>query len=244
MSQADTGSPLEQCMGSTLANAPALAKALMVFAGSLHQHSTLPRRLIELLRLRIAFHNQCRSCMAIRYQSAVDAGLTEGLVCSLEKPQDAPDLSAAEKAAIEYADLSATNHFAIDEHTFAALRRHYSEAEIVELGLFIAYFIGFGRLAAAWDMVEELPRDLQDKSRRAAPWTHGSVRQRCRRRATPSHPGAPPPRAPPGGGGGGPHPPPPAAVAQNFTRTEAMIMAGYAQIERSPRPWPSLPDRR
>ena len=31
--------------------------------------------------------------MAIRYQSAVDDGLTETMVCSLEKPQDAPDLT-------------------------------------------------------------------------------------------------------------------------------------------------------
>ena len=45
--------------------------------------------------------------------------------------------------------------------------------------MFIAYFIGFGRLAAAWDMVEELPTSFQDKSVKAAPWTHESVRFRA-----------------------------------------------------------------
>jgi AhpD family alkylhydroperoxidase len=60
---------------------------------------TLPPRLVELVRLRIAFHNQCRSCMSVRYQSAIDDGLTEDAVCSLERPADAPDLSYADDRA-------------------------------------------------------------------------------------------------------------------------------------------------
>ena len=101
-----------------------MAKALAVFGASLWQNRTLPRRLIELIRLRIALHSQCRSRMAIRYQSAADDGLTEGMVCSLEKPQDAPDLTDAEKSAIRYADLSATDHFSINDATFLDLRRY------------------------------------------------------------------------------------------------------------------------
>lgn len=175
MTDVDHGSPLEQLMGGIMAHQPELSKAMNVFAGSMFARSTLPRRMLELVRLRIAFHNQCRSCMAIRYQSAVDDGLDEGAVCSLEKPFEAQDLSEREKAAIAYADISATNHFAINDETFEELRKHFTEAEIVELGMFTAYFIGFGRLAAAWDMVEELPSSFQDKSAKAAPWTHESV---------------------------------------------------------------------
>lgn len=176
--QADGATDVERSMGGVMAHAPALAKALMVFGGKFWTQHTLPRRLLELLRLRVAFHNQCRTCMAIRYQSAVDDGLTENMVCSLEKPLEAPDLSDAEKAAIQYADLSATNHFAINDETFANLRRHFTEAEIVELGMFIAYFIGFGRLLAAWDLVEELPQTFQDKTAKAVPWAGESVRLR------------------------------------------------------------------
>lgn len=175
LTQAESASPLERAMGGVMAHAPEMSKALMIFAGTMLQKRTLSRRLLELVRLRIAFHNQCRSCMAIRYQSALDEGLTESMVCSLEKPFEAPDLTDAEKAALLYADISATNHFAINDQTFADLRRHFTEAEIVELGMFIAYFIGFGRLAAAWDMVDELPESFQDKTVKAAPWTHEFV---------------------------------------------------------------------
>lgn len=167
---AENATPLERMLLLPGANAPELTQALHAFNAAMWQHSKLPRRLLELVRLRVAFHNQCRSCMAMRYQSALEDGLTEGEVCSLEKPYEAANLTEAEKAAIAYADISSTNHFAINDDTFDELRKYYSEAEIVELGMFIAYFIGFGRLAAAWDMVEELPEGFQDKSKKTAPW--------------------------------------------------------------------------
>jgi len=172
MTQADTAAPLEQGMTRVLAHSPGVAKAVVSFGGALYQSSQLPRRLIELVRLRVAFHNQCRSCMAIRYQSAIDDGLTEDLVCSLAKPLEAPDLDDRERAAIAYADISSTNHFAIDERTIQELRRHFTEAEVVELGAFIAYFMGFGRFAAAMDMTEELPESAPGKD---APWLQKAV---------------------------------------------------------------------
>ena len=143
LTHADNATPLEQGMTRVLAHSPEVAKAVIRFGGALFQSTRLPRRLIELVRLRIAFHNQCRSCMAIRYQSAIDDGLTEGMVCSLEKPLDAPDLTDAEKAALAYADMSSTDHFSIDDRTFSNLRRFFGEAEIVELGAFIGFNIGY-----------------------------------------------------------------------------------------------------
>src|SRR5438552_944448 len=71
VTHAEGATPLEQGLLRIMAQAPGMAKALAIFAASLWQHRTLPRRLIELVRLRVAFHNQCRSCMAIRYRSAL-----------------------------------------------------------------------------------------------------------------------------------------------------------------------------
>ncbi|MDG2005200.1 MAG: carboxymuconolactone decarboxylase family protein [Novosphingobium sp.] len=170
----ETADPRGKMMMTPTAHAPELMGALHHFADVLGDKGVIPARLVELLRLRIAFHNQCRSCMAMRYQSGIDDGITEGDVCSLETPEDAPNLSEADKAALAYADVSATNHFAINEETFARLRQHFSEPEIIELGLHIAYFVGFGRLVAAWDMVEELPEGYEDKSRLATPWDGGN----------------------------------------------------------------------
>jgi alkylhydroperoxidase family enzyme len=173
---ADEATSVEQGMMRVLAHTPAIAKSISAFGGGLFGARTLSRRMIELVRLRIAFHNQCRSCMAIRYRTAVDDGLTEGAVCSLERPQDAADLSEAEKAAIAYADRSAIDHFSIDDSTFDGLRAHFTEAQIVELGVFISFFIGFGRLSAAWNMTEDLPEGFRaDGDQILAPWAEEAL---------------------------------------------------------------------
>lgn len=170
----EAANPRGKMMLTPTLHAPELMGALHHFADVLREKGTIAARLVEMIRLRIAFHNQCRSCMAMRYQSGLDDGMSEGDVCSLEQPEEAENLTDAEKAALAYADVSATNHFAINDETFARLRQYYSEAEIVELGLHIAYFVGFGRLVCAWDMVEELPEGYDDKSRLATPWDGGS----------------------------------------------------------------------
>jgi AhpD family alkylhydroperoxidase len=155
-----------------MAHAPKLLRAMMTFQGALARYGQLSPKLRELVRLRVAFHNQCRSCMAVRYQSAIDDGLTEGLVCSLEKPEEAPDLTPREKAALAYADIASTDHFSINDETFAKLHEHFSDAEIIELGMLVATCIGFGRLGASLHMVDALPESYKQDGGKIAPWTH------------------------------------------------------------------------
>jgi alkylhydroperoxidase family enzyme len=152
------------------ANAPELAKAFFTFEAAFWQGFTLRRRLLEMMRLRIAFHNQCRSCMAMRCEPALKDGLTEDLVCSLERPAEAPDLTEAEKAALQFADAFATNHLAISDETVDDLRRYYTEKQIVELCMVCAYCTGFGRFAAVYKAVEDLPESYQDMTARTTPW--------------------------------------------------------------------------
>ena len=157
------------------AQRPPLAAKFLEFGKALREERLLPDRLIELVRLRVAFWNQCRSCMAVRYEEGTADGLTEALVCSLERPQESDDLTAAEQAAIAYADLMATDHLAIDDGTFARLREHFGEPEIVELCMNVALFVGFGRMAAALHMVEDLPERFRAKGEKVTPWGEGEL---------------------------------------------------------------------
>ena len=175
--QPDQLSALEQGLTRFFAHCPDQALGLMQFGRALKLGRSLPERLVELVRLRIAFFNQCRSCMAIRYSDAVADGLTEDLVCSLERPQEASDLTPAEKSAIRYGELMATDHLSINDATFADLREHFSEAEIVELGMTCAFFVGFGRLAATWHMVDDLPEAFRTADA-IAPWGQDKVQVR------------------------------------------------------------------
>ncbi|MGE3692595.1 MAG: carboxymuconolactone decarboxylase family protein [Novosphingobium sp.] len=172
MTQIDTA-PMSETQRKILGvyvQAPRLAKAFFNFEPEFWAGFTLRRRLLEMMRLRIAFHNQCRSCMAMRFEPALKDGLTEDLVCSLEQPYEAPDLTEAEKAALRFADHFATNHLAIDDAFVDGLRQHFTEEEIVEISLLCAFCTGFGRFAAVYAAVEDLPPSYQDLSERTAPW--------------------------------------------------------------------------
>jgi AhpD family alkylhydroperoxidase len=159
-------------VASILGHRPEVAGALGALKAALQSNGTLSPRLVELVRLRIAFHNQCRSCMSVRYQSAIDDGLTEDLVCSLERPAEADDLTPAERSALRYADLFATNHLAIDDAVYDDLRQHFSEDELVELGVHCAYAVGMGRLAATWNVTDDVPEAFRSASDSPlAPWT-------------------------------------------------------------------------
>jgi alkylhydroperoxidase family enzyme len=166
---ADDCTPLELGGMDIHAHRPSHAKAIVGLHEALWTDRLLPDRLLELVRLRIAFFNQCRSCMAIRYPGAIADGLTEDLVCSLEKPYEAADLSDAERAAIHYGELLATDHLAIDDAVYDGLRRYFSEEQIVELGSYCAFCVGFGRLSATWNMIEALPERFHDGDV-ATPW--------------------------------------------------------------------------
>jgi AhpD family alkylhydroperoxidase len=167
----DQGTKVNIGVAGILAQRPVMADRLGAFSDAVIHSGTLSRRLVELIRLRIAFHNQCRSCMAIRYREALEDGVTDDPVCSLEEPQDAPDLTAAERAALRFADLFATNHLAIDDSVYDDLRHYYTEGELVEIGLNCALDVGIGRLAATWHVTDDLSDDIRNSDGKIlTPW--------------------------------------------------------------------------
>lgn len=87
-----------------------------------------------------------------------------------ERPEEAADLTDPEKAALHYADLLATDHLAVDDAVFDRLRQYFDEPEIVELGVHLATFIGFGRLSATWDIVDDLPDRFHRRSQPVTTW--------------------------------------------------------------------------
>ena len=163
-------SPSVAAVAAVLSHRPEFASAIDKAFEAIYVSPTLPRRLVELIRLRIAFHNQCRTCMAMRHDAARNDGVTEGLVCSLEKPEEASDLTDAERAALRFADLFANDHLAIDDAVYDDLRRYFDEGELVEIGINCAMDVGMGRLAATWNLVDDLPEQYRAPERRYGPW--------------------------------------------------------------------------
>ena len=61
MTAGDTATDIEQGITRMLAHSPEIAKGAIGFGAAIAMNRTLPERLIELVRLRVAFRNQCRS---------------------------------------------------------------------------------------------------------------------------------------------------------------------------------------
>ena len=112
----------------------------------------LPHRLKEICRIRISVAHRCGYCSTVRSNVARAEGLDEALVNDLLNQGDR--LSAREKAAIEYADLFKSGDEAIDsDAVYARLRKHFSEEEIIELGMLCAQTVGVGRLVRSLNIV-------------------------------------------------------------------------------------------
>jgi len=80
----------------------------------------------------------------VRSASAKRQGLREDDIDEgIANYRDSPKFTEAEKLSLRYSELMAVNPGAIDAGFYAELRRHYSEAEIVELGTFIGFNLGY-----------------------------------------------------------------------------------------------------
>jgi alkylhydroperoxidase family enzyme len=81
--------------------------------------------------------------------------MTEEMVAALSDFETG-DFTPRETMALRFATLMAQDHHRLDDALFLELRSHFTDPEIIELGMVTGQFIGFGRLLAALDL--ENPR--------------------------------------------------------------------------------------
>ncbi len=79
-------------------------------------------------------------------------GLTEEKIATLGTYQEGNVFTPQEKIALRFAELMALRHHEIDDDFFRTLRVQFSDAQIIELGMMIGQYIGFGRLIAVLDL--------------------------------------------------------------------------------------------
>jgi alkylhydroperoxidase family enzyme len=82
----------------------------------------------------------------------MEKGLTEEKIARLAEFRTDPAFSIREKIALEFAEKMALDHKSIDDEFFKAARREFNDAEILELGMAIGQYIGFGRLLMVLDL--------------------------------------------------------------------------------------------
>ena len=113
--------------------------------------SLLDSRIKELVRLRIATLNGCKTCKAARLSP--DTVSEREAAVGVDDPAGA-EFSPRERAALALAEQMALNHQGFDDAAMRALRRHFSPAETLELMMMIGQYIGFGRMLAMLQLEE------------------------------------------------------------------------------------------
>lgn len=67
-------------------------------------------------------------------------------------------MTERERAALVFAEKLAANHTTIDDAFMTEMRRHFTDAELVELGLITGAFIMLGRLHRTFGVAPMGPR--------------------------------------------------------------------------------------
>ena len=119
----------------------AAAEGLLVAVYS--DDNPLPPMVREAVRMRIAVANDCLVCRGARLMPELGEAFYRHIAAFREHPElYGPPLQAA----LEFAELFATDHLAIDQSHFDRLSGHFSDEQIAALGISCGYFSAFGRL--------------------------------------------------------------------------------------------------
>lgn len=143
--------PEENWLGRNFARAfgpaPDLVEAYQAFYYPWHTGGAgqLEPRLKELIRLRIATLNGCVLCKTVRMAPEV---VSESEASAGVDRADEAEFTPRERAAIHFAEKMAVDHHNIGDDDVANMRRHFSDAEFLELAMMAGQYIGFGRVLA------------------------------------------------------------------------------------------------
>jgi alkylhydroperoxidase family enzyme len=90
--------------------------------------------------------------MSVRVALARQQGVTEELISEVKNYRESKILAPHEKAAIHFADVLAGDHLSGGKELFDELREHFSESEIIDLGVRMMAYVGYTRFLATMEV--------------------------------------------------------------------------------------------
>ncbi len=116
------------------------------------------QRYKQLARLKLSLLHGCRTCNRQNVPGALEAGVSQAQIDAMRDHENGP-FTAAEKAVIAYADEVALTNMdgRMTPELYARLRSHFSEADILELGVAMAVVSGMAKLSFVLNLVEKEP---------------------------------------------------------------------------------------
>ncbi|MGB7389149.1 MAG: carboxymuconolactone decarboxylase family protein [Pseudomonas neustonica] len=135
--------------------APGIARAMMALEGYLNKEAAgpdkLPKRLLELVKIRASQLNHCAYCLDMHTKDARALGETEQRIYALNAWRETPFFDARERAALSWTEaLTRLTDTLVTEELFEQVQACFSERELSDLTLAIATINAWNRFGVAF----------------------------------------------------------------------------------------------
>jgi|ERR1044072_2439103 AhpD family alkylhydroperoxidase len=96
--------------------------------------SSVPRSLLELIKIRTSQINKCVYCIEYHSQEALHRGETPGRIFALSAWEESPFFSESEKAALRVADeVTYISAHGISDEAYETLQLHFDTKQITDI---------------------------------------------------------------------------------------------------------------
>jgi uncharacterized peroxidase-related enzyme len=148
-------------MFKTVSHVHALALGFAAFLKPLMGEGELPAWYKELVATRVASLNSCEYCVSSHRYLAKLRGAAGEQIAAIDSYETGP-FTEKEKAGLRYADKLHTSAHAIDDAAYEAVKKHFSDKEVIELTAVAAAFEFFPRFVSALAIpVTPLPQEAE-----------------------------------------------------------------------------------
>jgi uncharacterized peroxidase-related enzyme len=140
---------------AVFAHVPAALRHLMPLLMELRTAATLPKRYLELAIVAVSQVNACDYCVAHHTPFLAVEGVSPTGADRLLDYQDHPELDEVDRLVVEYAIAATERPNRLPDAIFTRLKRHFTEAQIVELTLRVTLCGFFNKFNDALQIEEE-----------------------------------------------------------------------------------------
>ncbi len=133
-----------------MANNPQVLAGFMQIFQAAMDEAPLPRILKWKVAQVVSDLNQCEYCVDVTHAQLKQFGLTEDELKSLDKT-----LTEREKVAIDYAQVVTQEAYKVEPALMKKVKRHFNDAELVELTSVIGLFNYINRFNVALNILPE-----------------------------------------------------------------------------------------
>jgi len=158
----EAGAP-DPRMARVLLRTP-LGASFLGFWSEILYDGLLPHRLKEIVRIYMSASEGCAYCTSVRSTQGRADGVSDDLLLALDDIEANPHLSDRERAALRFCRRFKEGK-ADEDKVFDELHAHFTDEEILELGLFCGTVSGIGGFAkllrvVSWEEVCALRPDI------------------------------------------------------------------------------------